>query len=427
MYVAFVPNKEQYRGIYLQESHREGKKIIKKTVATITGWDPKKIALLQQILKGETIPFGTHAFSITESLPHGAAFAVLETMKKLNLPLLLFSKDTEPRRIILALIAQRILSASSKIAALDALLPQTATSTLYKQLGLKRLNRHKIYGSLDILLSWKDRIEKELSLRHLKDSCLVLYDVTCVFFESKTCTMVKIGRGKNGEYVPQILVGVLTNIDGIPIGDEVFEGNLKDHQTLFYHIQKLRKKHGVKKLIITGDRGTIIEKKIEQIKKIKDVAFITALTAVQIQKLAARDISQTMFDEKDLAEITSDFYPNERLIVCRNQALAKERTRIREELLQATEIELDKIVTAAQRKKRQLKDKGKIGIRVGKVINTYKMAKHFTLTIEEGSFIYCRKQESIEKEKLLDGIYCIRTTVTEKTASVRKQSSCTRI
>lgn len=420
MYIDYVPSRASYRTILLRKSKRIGKKIKKITVDNITNWDKEKIKALELLLKGHT-QIGISKFRITRSLPHGAVLAILQTMEKLGFPGLIASKGSKMLSIAMGLIAQRIINPSSKISAYDAFTSQTQKNTLSEELNMTDIKKYEVYKAMDYLYSQKGIIEKRLAKKHLCQNYMVLYDLTSVFFESKTCSLVKIGRGKNSEYAPQILVGLLTNSEGVPVGTEVFEGNLLDHQTLFTQIQKVREKYGIKKIVMVGDRGTIIAKRVEEIKKTKDISFITALTATQIQELASDGVIQlSLFDQKDLAEVTCSKYPNERLITCRNPFLQKERTRVREELLLATERQLDKIVAATKRKKRQLKDKAEIGVRVGKVINKYKMAKHFTFIIEESKFSYQRNRQSIEREKLLDGVYVIRTTVAKEDATEEK-------
>lgn len=419
MYIEILPNKGKGTSPYvlLRESVWKNGKSVKITIKNISGWKREKIDALKLVLAGKT-QIGVSKFRITRSLPHGAVHAVLGTMKKLGFPQLIAAKKSKKRDIAMGLIAQRIIAPSSKITTFDAFTKETQKNTLAEELDIADIKKYQIYAAMDYLLSKKGIIEKRLAKKHLRKNCLVLYDLTSVFFEGETCPLMKIGRGKNGAYEPQILVGLLTNSEGVPVGTEVFEGNLLDHQTLLGQIQKVKETYGIKKVIIIGDRGTIIAKRIEEIKRQEDILFITALTAPQIQQLVSeKAIQLSLFDRNDMAEIIGAGYPGERLIACRNPFLQKERSRVREELLQATERELNKIVTATQRKRRQLKEKAAIGVRVGKVINKYKMGKHFTFIIEEGMFSYQRNRQTIRKEEILDGIYVIRTTVAKEEAT----------
>lgn len=285
MYIDYVPNKKLYRAIYLRESHREGKKVIKKTISNISNWEPKKISALQLVLNGET-RIGTETFKIIRSLPHGSVTAVLGTMKRLELPVLLTQKPSVKRNLILSLIANRLLSPRSKLATARGLDPQTATNTLYQELSLTRVSVYDLYSALDCLLKRKPMIEKKLAQKHLSGNALVLYDLTSVYFEGKTCPLTFLGHSKDKKGSLQILVGLLTNKEGIPISTEVFEGNTLDHQTLVSQIDKVRNKYGIKDIIIVGDRGTIITKRIEEdMRGIEGLSFVTALGAKQVAGL----------------------------------------------------------------------------------------------------------------------------------------------
>jgi len=417
MYIDYVPNKKLFRAIYLRESRRDGKKVIKKTISNITHWEPKKISALRLVLNGET-RIGTESFKIIRSLPHGNVTAVLGTMKRLNFSSLL-SLLPKKRNLILALIADRIITHQSKYATAKALNPQTAKSTLFQELKLSIVTTYDLYAAMDSLLKKKTVIEKQLAKKHLKDNALVLYDLTSVYFEGTKCLLTRVGHSKEGKKgTLQIMVGLLTNKEGIPIATEVFEGNVLDHTTLVAQVQKVSDTFGITKLIIVGDRGTIISKRIEELKKIEGLAFLTALKSREIQALIIEgSLKLSVFDETDLAEIQSPLYPNERLVCCRNLFLAKERYEKREALLQATGEELKKIGIATRSKKRSLKGKANIGLRVGKVIGKYKMGKHFDLTIKSTEFSYQRDEASIQREQLLDGVYIIRTPLSKEDAS----------
>ena len=416
MYVVFVPNRSEYRGIYLRESYREGNKIRKKTIANISSWELNKIAALQLVLKGET-RIGTSSFKIIRSLPHGAVAAVLSTMKRIGLSALLSVVPIGKRNLIQALIADRIISHQSKLATARELDPGTQTNTLYQELNLEKVTPYDLYAAMDTLIDKKPVIEKSLGKKHLTDRCLLLYDLTSVYFEGTKCPLALRGHSKDKKKgVPQIMVGLLTNKDGIPVSTEVFAGNTLDHQTLVSQIEKAKNKFGMTRLIIVGDRGTIITKRIEEdLKHIEGLSYITALKSAEINELVKTGSLQlSLFDDLDLAEIESPLYAQERLICCRNPFLAREREEKREELLKATEKELEKIRVATKRQKRALKGEAKIGLRVGKILNKYKMGKHFNLTIKKNEFSYQQNEQSIQQEKLLDGIYIIRTSVVKE-------------
>lgn len=417
MYIETVPNRKSPPCILLRESYREKGVVMKRTVANISTWEKNKIEALRLVLSGET-RVGSSSFEIIRSLPHGAVTAVLGTIKRLELPSILASKPSRRRDIALSMVASRILSPSSKLATARELNPQTATSTLSAELDLHNVLDYELYEAMDWLFKRKGDIEKRLAARHLAEGSLILYDLTSVYFEGNKCPLTRIGYSRDGKRgTPQIMIGLLTNKDGIPVSTEVFEGNVLDHQTLCAQINKVREHFAIENIIFVGDRGTITAKRIEEnIQKVPCLSFITALRASEISELIAEgSLQMSLFDTSDLAEIQSPAYPRERLICCRNPFLAMERESKREELLKATEKELEKIAAATKRKVRALKGKAAIGIRVGKVINKYKMAKHLFLTIQDSALSYQRNEISIQQESLLDGIYVIRTTVDRET------------
>jgi transposase len=271
-----------------------------------------------------------------------------------------------------------------------------------------------MYEAMDWLLARKERIERKLADRHLKEGSLVLYDVTAIYFEGRKCTLAKLrnnGKGKKNKL--QIGVGLLTNREGCPVGIEVFPGNIGDPTTLKSQVRKVRERFGIKKMVLVADRGTLTEARIQaELKSDEDLDWITALRAPAIKELIEQNrFEPELFDDWGIAEISSEEYPGERLIVCKNPILAKERSWKREELLRATEAELEKVREATKREKWRLKGADRIGLRVGKIINRYKMAKHFILDIADESFHYRRKEDNVKKEALLDGFYIIRTSV----------------
>lgn len=417
MYIETVPNRKSPPCVLLRESYREKGIVKKKTIANISTWEKNKIEALRLVLSGET-RVGSSSFEIIRSLPHGAVTAVLGTIKRLGLPSFLASKPSRRRNIALSMIASRILSPSSKLATARELNSQTATNTLSAELDLHDVLDYELYDAMDWLFKRKSNIEKRLALRHLTEGSLILYDLTSVYFEGNKCPLARIGYSRDGKHgKAQIMIGLLTNKDGVPVSTEVFEGNALDHQTLVFQINKVRERFGIENIIFVGDRGTITAKRIEEnMQGIAGLSFVTALRSTEISQLITEgSLQMSLFDTTDLAEIQSTLYPSERLICCRNPFLAKERTGKREELLKATEKELEKIALSAKRKIRPLKGKAAIGIRVGKVVNKYKMAKHLFLTITDTAFSYQRNEVSIQQESLLDGIYVIRTTVGRET------------
>jgi len=422
MYVEVVPNRTSPPAILLRESYREGATVKKRTLANLTDWPREKIEGLRLVLKGEAVVAATDAFEIQRSLPHGHVAAVLGTLHKLGLDRLLSRESSRYRELVIAMIAARVLDPRSKLATARGLAAETAASTLGSRLGIEDVDEDDLYAAMDWLLPSQDRIEAGLARRHLKDSTLALYDVTSTYFEGRKCSLAARGHSRDGRRDKlQIVIGLLCSSDGCPVAIEVFAGNTGDPKTLGAQVKKLKERFEVKRIVLVGDRGMLTEARIREDVKPEGLDWITALRAPAIKQLVEqRGIELSLFDEHDLAEITHPDYPGERLIVCKNPMLADERTRNREDLLRATEQQLKKVSEATTRTKRALKGKARIGLRVGKLIGRFKMAKHFKITIDDTSFRYERNQESITKEAQLDGIYVIRTSVE---ASVLDMSS----
>jgi transposase len=346
--------------------------------------------------------------------------AVLGTLRNVGLESILASRRSRERDLVVAMIVARILSPSSKLATARCLREETATSSLTLELGLEEVEDKELYEALDWLVDRQRRIETKLAKRHLRNGTLVLYDVSSSYYTGRRSELVQFGHARDGKKgFPQIVYGLLCNADGCPVAIEVFSGNTADPKTLGSQIAKIRKRFGIRRVVLVGDRGMITKRRIdEELREVEGLDWITALRADNIKKLVSQGkIEPSLFDERDLAEISSPDYPQERLIVCRNPLLADERARKRQELLAATEKELDKIVAATVRAKRALRGKEKIGLRVGKVLNRHKVGKHFVLEIEDTSFSYRRNETKIAEESALDGIYVIRTSVEKKVFS----------
>jgi transposase len=375
------------------------------------------VELIRRSLKGEVLVGAEDSFEIVRSLPHGHVAAVLGTLRRLGLSSVLSTRRTRERDLVMAMIVARVLEPCSKLATSRGLVEETASSSLGSTLELGRVDEEELYGAMDWLLSRQGRIEDALAKQHLSEGSLVLYDVSSAYLEGQHCPLGKLGYSRDGKKGKlQIEFGLLCNSEGCPVAVEVFEGNTADPKTLAPALEKLRKRFGFNRVVLVGDRGLITSARIrEDLKRPQAVDWITALRAPAIaQLLRTGSLQLSFFDEKDLVEIEDPAYPGERLVVCRNPLLAQERTRKRQELLDATEKELNKIVEATQRPKRRLRSKDRIGLRVGRVLGRYKMGKHFRLNITEESFTYERDQEQIEQEALLDGLYVIRTSVAEE-------------
>jgi transposase len=374
---------------------------------------PDLIDVIRRRLRGERPEEGGH-WEILRSLPHGHVAAVLGTLGHTGLDRLLASRPSRERSLVVALIVSRVLKPASKLATARALKEETAASSLSLELGLQDVDEDELYAAMDWLRRRQGRIEKKLAKKHLEDGTLVLYDVTSSYYTGRRSELVQFGYPRDGKKgFPQIVYGLLCNAEGCPIAVEVFAGNTADPNTLSSQVNKIRKRFGVQRVVLVGDRGMITSRRIdEELREVEGLDWITALRAESIRKLASQGVIQpSLFDERDLAEVTSPDYPGERLIVCRNPLLADERTRKRNELLGATEKKLEEIVAATRRAKRALRGKEKIGLRVGKVLNQYKVGKHFVLEITDESFSYRRDEAKIGEEAALDGLYVIRASV----------------
>ena len=414
MYIDTVPNRNSPPAILLREGIREGKKVRKRTLANISHWPPEQIESLRRVLRGETLVSLDEEFQIERTRPHGHVAAVLGTLRKIGLDQILFSRRTRERDLAVAMIVARIIEPGSKLATARGLGEESLFSTLGELLAVESSDENELYKAMDWLIERQERIEKKLVKRHLAEDTLVLYDVTSTYFEGRCCPLAKLGHSRDGKKDrPQIEFGLLSNGEGCPVAVEVFEGNAADPTTFTEQVKKMRERFGIKRIVYVGDRGMITEARIrEDLRPSVGLDWITALRAPAIRKLVdTGSLQLSLFDEKDMGEISDPDYPDERLIVCRNPYLAAERTRKRQELLEATEKELEKIVRATGREKRRLKGKENIALRVGKVFNHYKMQKHFIITITDDSFSYERDEQSIRSEAALDGIYVIRTSV----------------
>ncbi len=414
MYITEVPNRNSPPAILLRESYREEGKVKNHTLANLSKLPPETIEGLRRVLKGETLVAPEEAFEIERTLPHGHVAAVLGTLRKLKLQTLIGSRRSRMRDLVVSMIVSRVIHPMSKLATAQGMKKDTAFTSLGEILGLEGVEDREMYAAMDWLLARKERIERKLADRHLKEGSLVLYDLTAIYFEGRECTLAKLrnnGKGKKNKL--QIGVGLLTNREGCPVGIEVFPGNIGDPTTLKSQIRKVRERFGIKKIVLVADRGTLTEARIQaELKSDEDLDWITALRAPAIKELIEQNrFEPELFDDWGIAEISSEEYPGERLIVCKNPILAKERSWKREELLRATEAELEKVREATKREKWILKGADRIGLRVGKIINRYKMAKHFILDIADESFYYRRNEDKVKKESLLDGFYIVRTSV----------------
>jgi transposase len=418
MYIEAVPNRNSPPAILLRESFRHAGKVRKRTLCNLSGWSPAHVEGLRGVLKGGTvIPAEQDAFTVTRSLPHGHVAAALGTARKIGLGRILGPDGNRCRDIVLAMLVGRILDPVSKLAAARTLSPATAASSLGEALGLGEVGDAELYAALDWLLERQAAIETALARRHLQNGTLVLYDVSSSYMEGRCCPLAKRGYSRDGKKgTLQIVYGLLCASDGCPVAIEVFDGNTGDPTTLATQIDKLKQRFGLSHVVLVGDRGMITEARITEDVKSAGLDWITALRAPAIKELLNSGVLQlTLFDTRDMASITSADFPGERLIVCRNPDLAAERSRKREELLAATEKELAVIKARVGRKRDPLRGTAEIALAVGAVLNTYKMKKHFDLTITDDAFSYTRKTAEIAAEAATDGLYVVRTSLSEAT------------
>jgi transposase len=434
MYIESVPNRNSPPAILLRESYREDGKVRKRTLCNLSDWPKAHVEGLRGVLKGGTVvPADRAAFTVTRSLPHGHVAAALGTARKIGLDRILGPDGNRCRDLVLAMVVGRILDPASKLAAARTLSPATATSSLGTMLGLGEVDEDELYAALDWLLERQPAIETALARQHLKNGTLVLYDVSSSYMEGRCCPLAQRGYSRDRRQGSlQIVYGLLCAPDGCPVAIEVFAGNTGDPMTLANQVEKLKQRFGLDHVVLVGDRGMITQARLSEDIKAAGLDWITALRAPAIQELIKGGVLQlSLFDQRDMAAITSPDFPDERLIVCRNPDLAAQRTRKRQELLAATERDLARIQAAVARKRNPLRGAAQIALAVGAVIEQHKMRKHFDLAIAEQSFAFARKTAEIAAEAATDGIYIVRTSlaadVLDDTATVRSYKSLSQV
>jgi len=423
MYVALVPNRNSPPAYLLREGYREDGKVKSRTLANLSHWPLAKIERLRRVLRDEVLSGAAEGLTMLCSLPHGHVAAVLGIARKIGLDRLLAAGQAPARlaALVLAMILARVIDPASKLATARQLDAATATSSLGPLLELGTVSEQELYAALDWLLSQQSRIESRLAQRHLSQGTLVLYDVSSTYFEGRTCPLARRGYSRDGKRDKlQIIFGLLCASDGCPVAVEVFQGNTGDPSTLAAQVAKLKQRFHLDHVVLVGDRGMITETRVETLLKPAGLDWITALRAPTIRTLLDQGAFQlSLFDERDLAEVTSTDFPAERLVVCRNPWLAAERVRKRLDLLAATEADLRKVAKAVARKTKPLRGADKIGLAAGAVLNRHKVAKHFILTITGDTFGFERNAEAIEAEGRLDGFYVIRTNLDKTTLATR--------
>jgi len=417
MYIESVPNRNSPPAVLLRESYRDGAKIKKRTIANLSDWPSELVEGLRTLLKGGTAaPADQQSIIVRRALPHGHVAAVLGTLRDIGLDRILGPTGNRPRDLVIAMIVGRLIAPASKLATARMLDPATAASSLGGVLGLGEVDEDDLYAAIDWLGERQQAIEKALARKHLGDGTLVLYDVSSSYMEGRCCELAKLGYNRDGKKGKlQIVYGLLCAADGCPVAIEVFEGNTADPRTLGAQIDKVKSRFALKHVVLVGDRGMITQARLDAEIAPAGLDWITALRAPAIRALAdAGALQMSLFDERDMAAITSPDYPGERLIVCRNPDLARERTRKRLDLLAATERDLADIAAAVSRVRKPLRGQAEIALKVGAVINRHKMAKHIELDIAEASFAFRRNADAIAAEAALDGIYVVRTNLAKR-------------
>ena len=414
MYVVRVPNRGSPPAVLLRESYREAGKVKNRTLANLSSWPEAKVEALARVLKGQP-PAAVldGAFEITRSLPHGHVAAVLGTARQLGLEELIGPAPSRQRDLVTAMAVAQVIAPDSKLAIARGLRDATAASSLGEVLGAGSCDEDDLYEAMDWLAARQDAIEDALAARHLAGGTLVLYDVSSAAFEGRTCPLGAIGHPKDGVRGRlQIVYGLLAGKDGVPVAIEVFAGNTGDPKTVAAQVARIKDRFGIDRVVLVGDRGMLTAARLREDVAPAHLDWITALRAPQVKKLVrGGNLQLTLFDQTDLAEITSPDFPGERLVACMNPFLEAERARKRESLLQATEADLGKIAAACARARAPLRGTDKIAVRADRVLSRRKVAKHFTIAITSDSFSYARNQDSITAEAALDGIYVLRTSV----------------
>jgi transposase len=410
MHVAVVPSRQrsgEYSSVLVRQSYREGGKVKHRTLANLSKLPPSVVDTVRAMLRGEQIGPLAESFEIVRSLPHGNVSAVLGQIRRLGLDKLIAARPRRERELSVAMIASRLLQPESKLATVRSF----ESSTLASELGVADADEDELYAAMDWLLEQQPKMEAALARRHLAEGGLVLYDLTSVYLEGSKCELARRGYSRDGKRgLAQVEFGLITDREGCPVAVDVFAGNTADPNTVAAQVDKLKNRFGIAEVVLVGDRGMLTSARIEALKSVGGLGWISALRSPQIEALVRRgDIQLGLFDERNLVEISSHDFPDERLVVCKNPALAQDRARKREELLLATERELDKVVEAG--KAGRLKSKDATGVRVGKIVGRYKVGKHFKLDISETGFSYARDSGGIAAEAALDGLYVIRTSV----------------
>ena len=415
MYIETVPNRNSRPAILLREGWREGQKVRNRTLANLTDWPAHKVEALRRVLKEEPLVAPVDTFIIERSLPHGHVEAVLEMIKRLEVDQLIAAKRTRQRDLVVAMIVERLIRPCSKLATTRL----WQSTTLGELLAVADADADELYQAMDWLLARQARIEKKLAARHYGEGSQVLYDVSSSYYEGHTCPLAQFGYSRDGKRgKPIIVYGVLTDLQGRPTAVAVYPGNTGDPTTVVDQVDKLKRRFGLQRVILVGDRGMLTQTQIEALKSYPGIGWISALRTEKVRQLVEQEyLLLSQVEQHTLVEISGPDFPDERLMACFNPLLAQERRRKRNELLQTTEQALEKLVNQVQHRTKTPLSAAEIGTKVGKVINRFHVGKHFDTTIADGHFSYARRTEAIDREAELDGLYVIRTSESQHTLS----------
>jgi transposase len=413
MYIATVPNRGSPPAILLREGYRDGGKVRTRTLANLSKLPPEAVAALRQVLKGDTLIKASNAFEALTSHHHGHVQAVLDAMQRLGFAQLIASRPSRQRNLVVAMVAARILEPDSKLGTTR----WWNLTTLPTLLDVAEADEEELYTAMDWLLKQQPFIEKKLGARHLHHDGMALYDLSSSYFEGATCPLAALGHNRDGKKGKlQVNYGLLTNTRGVPVAVSVFKGNTGDPTTLLSQVDKVRNDFGIERFVLVGDRGMIAQKQVDALRDLDGIDWIAALRPEAIRKLLEGGALQLgLFDERNLFELTHPDFPGERLVACRNPELAKRRAYKRTSLLEATVKELETVRRMVERGR--LRGQDDIGVRVGKVVNKYKVAKHFKLIINDTRFDFEIDPDKVAAEAALDGIYVIRTSLPEERMS----------
>jgi transposase len=408
MFIDTVPNRRSPPAVLLRESWREGAITRKRTLANLSHWPAPKVERLRQVLRDEPLVTPDALFTVERAVPHGHVEAILQTMRRLGVDTLIAAKRSRERDLVLALLVERLVQPSSKLATTRL----WQTTTLGDTLGVQDTDVDEVYAALDWLHARQPAIQQKLAARHLHNDGVALYDVSSSYSEGRTCPLARYGHDRDGHTGrPIIVYGVVTDDAGRPVAVDVYPGHTGDPTTVPDQVAHLRTEFGLTRLVLVGDRGLLTEAQLRHLRAQPGLGWISALRSRAIRTLVEQGtLQRSLFDEQRLAEITTPAYPGERLVACFNPLLADQRRRTRDALLAATEAALTTLAAAAARRTRTPFSDAALGIKVGRVIARHKMAKHLVVTIANGRLQWTRNATAIADEQQLDGIYVIRTS-----------------